>query len=110
MCRFDFCFSFCIFVLSDANTRICDSILFLLAACVVGKSRIHIYLFTVMIALLGSYYWKYNQYNACEEWLRCKMYYNIGAFRLAKEGYEKIYPELNDRGDFCLSMVILYIS
>ena len=73
---------------------------FLLAACVVGKSRIHIYLFTVMIALLGSYYWKYNQYNACEEWLRCKMYYNIGAFRLAKEGYEKIYPELNDRGDF----------
>ena len=53
-----------------------------------------------MIALLGSYYWKYNQYNACEEWLRCKMYYNIGAFRLAKEGYEKIYPELNDRGDF----------
>lgn len=73
---------------------------FLLAACVVGKSRIHIYLFTVMIALLGSYYWKYNQYNACEEWLRCKMYYNMGAFRLAKEGYEKIYPELNDRGDF----------
>ena len=73
---------------------------FLLAACVVGKSRIHIYLFTVMIALLGSYYWKYNQYNACEEWLRCKMYYNIGAFRLAKEGYEKIYPELNDRGRF----------
>lgn len=44
VCRFDFCFSFCIFVLSDANTRICDSILFLLAACVVGKSRIHIYL------------------------------------------------------------------
>ena len=53
-----------------------------------------------MIALLGSYYWKYNQYNACEEWFRYKMHYNIGAFRLAKEGYEKIYPELNDRGAF----------
>lgn len=71
---------------------------FLLAACVVGSSRLQILFFIIMIALLGSYYWKYNQYNACEEWFRNKMHYNIGAFRLAKEGYEKIYPELNDRG------------
>ena len=73
---------------------------FLLAACVVGSSRLQILFFIIMIALLGSYYWKYNQYNACEEWFRYKMHYNIGAFRLAKEGYEKIYPELNDRGAF----------
>lgn len=92
--------SICIFILSNANTRICYSILFLLAACVVGSSRLQILFFIIMIALLGSYYWKYNQYNACEEWFRYKMHYNIGAFRLAKEGYEKIYPELNDRGAF----------
>lgn len=110
MCWFDFCFSICIFILSNANTRICYSILFLLAACVVGSSRLQILFFIIMIALLGSYYWKYNQYNACEEWFRYKMHYNIGAFRLAKEGYEKIYPELNDRGAFCLNMDILYIS
>ena len=73
---------------------------FLLAACVVGYSRIHILFFTVMIAFLGSYYWRYNQYNACREWTGCKMLYDIGTYQSAKEGYEKIYPELNDRGAF----------
>ena len=73
---------------------------FLLAACLVGYSRIYTLLFTVMIALLGSYYWKYNQYDACEEWSRCKMLYNISAFQSAKESYEKLYPKLNDRGAF----------
>lgn len=73
---------------------------FLLAACVVGSSRLQTLFFIIMIALLGSYYGRYNQYNACEEWLRYKMHYNIGAFRLAKEGYEKLYPKLNDRGAF----------
>lgn len=73
---------------------------FLLAACVVGYSRIHILFFTVMIVLLGSYYWRYNQYNACREWTGCKMLYDIGTYQSAKESYEKLYPELNDRGAF----------
>ena len=52
---------------------------FLLAACLVGYSRIYTLLFTVMIALLGSYYWKYNQYDACEEWSRCCLLYTSDA-------------------------------
>mgnify|MGYP006990345709 CR=1 FL=1 len=46
-----------------------------------------------MIALLGAYYWKNNQYKACKEWYRSKMLYNIGAYQAAKEGYEKLYPD-----------------
>ena len=72
----------------------------LLAACVVGRSRMPILLFTVIIALLGTYYWKHNQYDACKKWYGAKMLYNVGAFQVAKEDYEKLYPELNDRGTF----------
>lgn len=53
-----------------------------------------------MIALLGSYYWRYNQYEFCKEWTSCKMLYNIGAYQSAKDSYEKLYPKLNDRGTF----------
>lgn len=73
---------------------------FLLAACVVGSSRIYTLLFIVMVALLGSYYWRYNQYEFCKEWTSCKMLYNIGAYQSAKDSYEKLYPKLNDRGTF----------
>ena len=73
---------------------------FLLAACVVGSSRIYTLLFIIMIALLGSYYWRYNQYEFCKEWTSCKMLYNIGAYQSAKDSYEKLYPKLNDRGTF----------
>lgn len=73
---------------------------FLLAACVIGSSRIYTLLFVAIIALLGSYYWRYNQYDACKEWYSCKMLYNIGAYQSAKNSYEKLYPKLNNRGAF----------
>lgn len=73
---------------------------FLLAACIVGQSRIPILLFTIMIAVSGSYYLKFNQYDACKEWTNCKMLYNISAYQSAKEGYEKLYPDLKNRGAF----------
>lgn len=73
---------------------------FLLAACVIGRSKIILLLFISIIALLGIYYWKYNQYSACKGWYRSKMLYNIGAYRSAKEDYEKLYPELKNRGAF----------
>lgn len=73
---------------------------FLLAACVIGRSKMPLLLFTLMIALLGTYYWKNNQYVACKDWYRAKMLYNIGAYQSAKEDYGKLYPELANRGAF----------
>lgn len=73
---------------------------FLLAACAIGRSRIILLLFMSMIVLLGVYYWKHNQYDACKDWHRAKMLYNIGAYQSAKEDYEKLYPELVNRGAF----------
>lgn len=73
---------------------------FLLAACIVGRSRIALLSFTLIIALFGTYYWKNDQYEACKDWTKCKMLYNIGAYRSAKEEYEKLYPDLKNRGAF----------
>lgn len=73
---------------------------FLLAACVVGRLRVILLLFMVMIALLGAYHLKYNRYDACKAWTHCKMVYNIGAYQSARKDYEELYPELNDRGAF----------
>ncbi|MCR2007929.1 O-antigen ligase family protein [Bacteroides acidifaciens] len=72
----------------------------LLTACVVGRSKVILFLFISMMALLGTYYWKNNQYAACKDWYRSKMLYNIGAYQSAKEDYEKLYPELANRGAF----------
>ncbi|CDA83623.1 membrane protein [Bacteroides sp. CAG:754] len=71
---------------------------FLLAACVIGRSKIILLFFMSMMVLLGAYYWKNNQYDACKDWHRGKMLYNIGAYQSAKEDYEKLYPELANRG------------
>lgn len=73
---------------------------FLLAACAIGRSRIILLLFMSMMVLLGAYYWRNNQYDACKDWHRAKMLYNIGAYQSAKEDYEKLYPELVNRGAF----------
>lgn len=73
---------------------------FLLAACVIGRSKIMILFFISIITLLGTYYWKYNQYDACKNWHRSKMLYNIGAYQSVKEEYEKLYSELKNRGAF----------
>ncbi|WP_289689828.1 O-antigen ligase family protein [Bacteroides acidifaciens] len=72
----------------------------LLAACVIGRSKVILFLFISMMALLGTYYWKNNQYAACKDWYRSKMLYNIEAYQSAKEDYGKLYPELANRGAF----------
>jgi tetratricopeptide (TPR) repeat protein len=72
----------------------------LLAACAIGRSKVILFLFISMMALLGTYYWRNNQYAACKDWYRSKMLYNIGAYQSAKEDYGKLYPELANRGAF----------
>lgn len=89
---------------------------FLLAACVIGRSKIMLLFFISIIILLGTYYWKYNQYDACKNWYRSKMLYNIGAYQSAKEEYEKLYSELKNRGallieyGYCLHKLKQYDS
>ena len=39
---------------------------FLLAACVIGRSKIMLLFFISIIILLGTYYWKNNQYVVCK--------------------------------------------
>ena len=73
---------------------------FLLAACVIGRLKIILLLFISIIALLGTYYWKNNQYAVCKDWYHSKMLYNIGAYQSAKEAYGKLYSELKNRGAF----------
>lgn len=76
------------------------AIFFLLAACVISRSKISLIFFSLIVALLGTYCLKSNQYDACKEWFRVKMMYNIGAYQAAKEEYEELYPELKNRGAF----------
>ena len=73
---------------------------FLLAACIIGRSKTMFLFFILIIILLGTYYCQYNQYDACKNWYRSKMLYNIGAYQSAKEEYEKLYSELKNRGVF----------
>ncbi len=90
---------------------------FLLAACVIGRSKIMLLFFISIIILLGTYYWKYNQYVVCKDWYRSKMLYNIGAYQSAKEEYEKLYSELKNQGEpfffeygYCLHKLKQYDS
>ena len=76
------------------------SFYFLLASCLVGRSNIILMIFTVIMILTGIYYQKNNQYDACKEWYSAKMFYNIGAYEAAKEGYEKLHSDLWNKGSF----------
>lgn len=73
---------------------------FLLAACVIGRSKIILFLFISMMVLLGTSYWTNNQYDACKKWYHSKMLYNIGAYQSVKKEYEKLYADLRNRGAF----------
>lgn len=73
---------------------------FLLAACVIGRSRLALAVFALMVGLGGIGKWKTNTYEACREWTGCRMLYNSGNYEVAKEGYAKLYPALKRRGIF----------
>lgn len=95
--------SFLVFAFSSYPMQIpafAISFFFLLAACVIGRSRVMLLLFTSLIVLAGVYYWKNNEDEACKKWTSAKMLYNIGAYSSAKEDYVELYPELKNRGAF----------
>lgn len=76
------------------------ALIFLLAACVVRSYRFTLIILTFLIAIFGAVCWKNDRYEECKQWTNCKMLYNIQAYEAAKEGYQKLYPVLNDRGAF----------
>lgn len=73
---------------------------FLLAACVIGRSRIALAVFALAISVMGAGLWKADVSKECKEWASVKMLYNISAYDSAKAGYQKLYPALKDRGAF----------
>lgn len=73
---------------------------FLLAACVIGRSRLALAVFALMMGVGGVGQWRMNRYESCREWTGCRMLYNSGSYEVAKERYAKLYPELKSRGPF----------
>ncbi|MEG2856661.1 O-antigen ligase family protein [Bacteroides sp.] len=73
---------------------------FLLAACVVGRSRIALGVFALVIGLAATVYYRQNGYEASKEWARSRMLYHSGAYNGAKAEYAKLYPELKTRPAF----------
>lgn len=76
------------------------SLIFLLAACVVGRSPLKLLIFALCIGGMSYYIRQNNAYEACKEWASVKMLYKIGAYEAAKESYGKLYAELKSRGSF----------
>ena len=74
--------------------------LVLLAACVIGRSKWLLLLFIIVMASVGIYNMKYNQYDDCKQWVSCRMLYKMGSYQTAKKEYEKLYPVFKDRGTF----------
>lgn len=76
------------------------SLIFLLAVCVVGRSRVALSVFAFVLAVMGVGLRKINVYEECKEWTNCRMLYTIEANEKAKDGYEKLYPALKNRSSF----------
>ena len=76
------------------------SFIFLLAACVIGRSAPKLLIFALCMGGISFYIGQNNKYEACKEWAGAKMLYKVGAYESAKEGYGKLYAELKGKGSF----------
>lgn len=76
------------------------SFFFLLAACVIGKSRLGWIIFSFLMGIVGYSIWKQDTYKECKEWANTKILYSAGAYNSAKESYQKLYPVLKTKGTF----------
>ena len=73
---------------------------FLLVACIVGRSRIVLGVFALIIAIAATGQWQNNKYEAYKEWHNSRIYYRTGSYAEAKEEYTRLYPELKTRVTF----------
>lgn len=74
--------------------------LFLLIGCTLRKSQKQMVIFAFLIGMAGVWLVRHNRYDACCDWLRCKMLYSIQEYDSTKKEYEKLYPLLKDRPRF----------
>ncbi len=74
--------------------------LFLVAACLIGRSWRLALAFIAFMSWLGTHFIKDNTYQQCRKWTSCQMLYKVGAYRQALKEYERLYPALKDRGAF----------
>ena len=72
----------------------------LLAACIIKRSWVGVFIFAFLMFLLGDHYRRENRYDECRKWASSQMLYKIGAYKQAQKEYEKLYPALKDRGAF----------
>lgn len=72
----------------------------LLLAAVAGTSRKWFFAVAVTIALMGLGCRKADVYQACREWTNVRMFYQTGAYESALKEYERLYPQLKERGAF----------
>lgn len=72
----------------------------LLAACIVGRSRVWIGALICMAVGAGIYGWKNDVYAECKSWTNARMLYHTGAYEAAARKYDELYPTLKSRGVF----------
>ena len=72
----------------------------LLVACLALSVR-RWYAFLALLSIITSiYFWQTNRYEVCRKWNNYRMYYATGAYSTAKDGYQQLYSQLNDKGSF----------
>ena len=74
----------------------------LLAACLMGKGRKAWWAVALLAAAVGLARLSYDrgQVEACRDWANARTLYHAGAYALAEEAYERLYPQLKDRAAF----------
>lgn len=68
--------------------------IFLLTACVLGKSSYGLGAFALFIGCIGLYLHKNNVYDECCKWSKSRMLYQVGSYELAIKKYAELYPAL----------------
>lgn len=76
------------------------TLIYLLAICVVGQSKVKLAIFALMIGGIGIYWFNTDVYGECKQWIGCHVLYRSGAYQEAARRYEKLYPKLKDRAVF----------
>lgn len=74
----------------------------LLVACVVRSSHIIWFGIAIVSAVIGIVRLNTDRstMNACQEWTKVRILYDIGAYEAAIEGYKTLYPQLQGKAAF----------
>lgn len=76
------------------------TLMFLLAVCLIGQSKIGLLIFALIIGSTSVYWLKMDVSRECKEWTGCHILYRAGAYKEAAKRYERLYPKLNNRAIF----------